>query len=150
MTRPTPIPLRRLLGNPGHRPLPERELRPLDASAPDPPRHLSAGARAEWRQVVPELHRMGVIARLDGTLLAMYAEAVARWRAAERIVAADGMLLTTQQGNRIQHPAVGVANVARRDAVRIMGELGLTPAARAKMEAVATNEDEVDRKYFPR
>lgn len=93
---------------------------------------------------------MGVVARLDRTLLAMYVEAVARWKAAERIVRADGMLVTTAQGNRIQHAAVGIANVARRDALRLMTELGLTPAARARMEAAAGDDDVLERKYFAR
>ena len=89
---------------------------------------------------------MGVVARIDETVVAIYCETFSQWRAAESICreAAQrnpknrGLLLETKSKNIIPHPARGVANKLRLDLVRLMTEIGLTPSARARLEAIPT------------
>jgi len=52
--RPKPTRLKMLTGNPGKRPLNPNEPRP-EATIPDAPAELSAGARAEWDRLAADL-----------------------------------------------------------------------------------------------
>ena len=89
-------------------------------------------------------------------MLAAYCMAYGRWRLAEdvatRLAAQDpithGFLLKTQAGNVIQNPAIGIANVARRDMLRLAAEFGLTPSARVALDNSGPDPDDlVARKY---
>lgn len=155
---PKPSSLRLLEGgNRGRRPLPLNEpqpSRPLEA--PAPPSYVSGYARTEWERVIGDLCSTGVYANVDQTMLAAYCMAYGRWRLAEdvasRLAAQDpgthGLLLKTQSGNVIQNPAVGVANVARRDMLRLAAEFGLTPSGRTALDnARRDSDDPVARKY---
>ena len=44
------------------------------------------------------------------------------------------LMLKTQAGNVVQNPAIGIANVARRDMPRLAAEFGLTPSARVALD----------------
>jgi P27 family predicted phage terminase small subunit len=106
-----------------------------------PPRYLSPVARAEWRRLAGELFAQGVTTELDRGCLYVYVSVWGQLRAAEQMLAeavkrdpaGGGLLLTTEAGNVIQHPAVGIANRARMLLLRAAAELGLTPAARARV-----------------
>lgn len=65
--KPMPIPIRRALGNPGHRPMGEEP--PARKIRPDRPTTLSAPARRHWDRLVPELEHMGVLTVVDGSAL---------------------------------------------------------------------------------
>lgn len=54
---PKPTALRIIEGNLGHRPLNQREPKPL-VGEPDVPAHLSRDAKKEWRRLVPILLAM--------------------------------------------------------------------------------------------
>lgn len=71
---PKPTPIRVLEGNPSRRPINENEPKPTDGTPPMPP-HLDRRARVVWRQIAPELSRLGLLTVVDGEALASYCTA---------------------------------------------------------------------------
>lgn len=109
---PKPTALRVLAGNPGKRPLNDREP---DAGAIDlaPPKELSKEARPHWKRIAPMLAQSGVLKQSDRDLLTMYCEGYAHFRA---------------------DLAAGKMNVSLMAQLRqILGEMGMTPAARTRI-----------------
>jgi P27 family predicted phage terminase small subunit len=156
--RPKPTHLRVVTGNPGKRPLNQREAAPRPApKLPDPPAELNADAQAEWKRVSRDLYDCGLLKGVDRIALAAYCQAVGRWQQAERALAemakndplTGGLLIKTSNGNAIQNPIVGIANKAMADMVRYCIEFGMTPSARSRIEATAPIEEtDPAAKYF--
>jgi P27 family predicted phage terminase small subunit len=140
--KPKPTALKLIQGNPGRRPLPKNEPKPR-AGIPPCPAHLDERARIEWERITPELNAAGLLTTIDGAVLAAYCMAYARWMDAEaalaRMKARDelnsALMIKTKNGNAIQNPLVGVANRAMLLVHRFAAEYGMTPAARARIEA---------------
>ncbi len=154
--KPKPTHLKLVKGNPGKRPINERE--PVPASKlPSPPAFLADGAKVEWGRVSEELYRIGILTGIDRAALAAYCQAYARWAAAEKAInamaevdlVAGGLLTSTSNGNKIQNPLVGIANKAAADMVRYAAEFGMTPSARSRIKAEGREEDgDEASKYF--
>lgn len=154
--KPTPTNLRILQGGPARR-TQSSEPVPPPSDLPDCPAWLNTYARGEWDRLAADLYGMGILTGVDQTMLAAYCMAYARWRQAEEDlqVMADqdpithGALLKTKEGNAIQNPLVGVANVARRDMARLAAEFGLSPSSRTLIDAGKRGEtDPVAARYF--
>jgi P27 family predicted phage terminase small subunit len=152
-----PTALKIIAGNPGHRPLNLNEPQP-EVGMPPIPEELDADGLKIWHEVAPELYATGVLTVIDGAALAAFCTAYSVWIKAERRLkiqarnddntTAEGLLVKSKTGGLVQNPLLGVANVARRDMVRIAGELGLTPASRANLEGRKRDEDPTDKKFF--
>jgi P27 family predicted phage terminase small subunit len=157
--KPKPTALKVLHGNPGHRPLNTLEPMP-EAGMPPRPAGMDEDldACAIWDELAPELYATGVLTVVDGPALSAFCTAYSVWIRAERrmnadrrnndAVTAEGLLVRTKQGNLIQNPLLGIANVARRDMVKLGAELGLTPSSRANLEGRKRETDDTDEKYF--
>jgi P27 family predicted phage terminase small subunit len=132
--------LKALEGNPGKRPLPEKEPIP-PAELPDPPEILDAYAREEWARVGPGLAALGILSGLDRGLLTAYCTAWSRWRHAEEELkkreVKGGQLAAlvdvTKAGNIIQNPLVGISNAAAAAYVKYGDMLGMGVGARARI-----------------
>ncbi len=98
------------------------------------PAHLTAVARKEWRRLASPLHSVGVLTVADRAALAVYCQAYSRWVEAEDKLASTPMLLKTPSGYVQQSPWLSVANKQMELMARYMGELGLTPVARARLD----------------
>lgn len=155
---PKPSALRLLDGgNRGRRPLPLNEPQPpRPIEVPACPPYVTGYARGEWERVIGDLCATGVHANVDQTMWAAYCMTYGRWRLAEEVAAklatqdpaTHGLLMKTQCGNVVQDPAVGVANVARRDMMRLAAEFGLTPSGRVALEnSGQADDDPIARKY---
>ncbi|HEY2024608.1 phage terminase small subunit P27 family [Paraburkholderia sp.] len=146
--RPKPTALRVIEGNRARRPMPKNEPRPR-RGIPKPPAHLDSYALAEWDRITPELDAIGLLSTIDGTTLAAYCQCVSRWMQAEeaiqRMKARDkltsALMIKTSNGNAIQNPLIGVANRAMHMAIRFAAEFGMSPAARARLDALPHEPD---------
>lgn len=135
-----PTKLKILEGNPGCRKLNAHEPEPRNIM-PYQPVHLDAIGLEEWNRISMGLHHMGILTEVDGNALAAYCASYSMWvQAWEAIkgmkkegVLGSGLMIKTKNGNMIQNPLVGTANVAARDMVKFASEFGLTPAARARI-----------------
>lgn len=153
--KPKPTHLKVVEGNPGKRPLNEREPVPR-SELPTPPEHLDDVAKVEWGRVSEDLYRIGLLSSVDRAVLAAYCQAYARWVAAENAIAemasrdkvTAGLLVKTTNGNAIQNPLVGTANKAAADMVRYAAEFGMTPSARSRLSVDAEKTPSQKESYF--
>ncbi|NEX63452.1 P27 family phage terminase small subunit [Noviherbaspirillum galbum] len=106
----------------------DREILPT-VGAPTCPDWLPVEARDEWNRIVPELDNLGVLTCVDNAVLvghcATYAEIVSTVRAGEPLKAA---LLAQMRA--------------------YASELGLSPAARAKLAVPKREEDDETAQFF--
>ncbi len=130
--------------------------KPPAGDRPEPPVFLTSMALGEWDRVSDILWTMGVVSEIDTATLAAYCMAYARWVDAEEKMEdarqgdpfGGGLTIETSNGNVIQNPLVGIANVARREMLRFAAELGLTPAARMQIRGKAGGDDGAASKFF--
>lgn len=119
------------------------------AELPKPPRWLDAQGRRVWREVGCWLADNGLLTQLDSTAFAILCAEMCEYVAARAIIDAAAeetgtrFIATTDKGNIIQHPAVGVKNKTMGSIIKLCREFGMTPSSRAGM-AIAKNEAEKD------
>ena len=116
---------------------------------PSPPACLTASARAEWKRIVPDLERLGLLTRLDRTALALYCQAYGRWFDAEKKAAAHGMVVKSKRGALIQNPYLGIANRAWKQVHEMIAEFGMSPSSRTRVTATPpTDADNAKSRFF--
>ena len=149
--KPAPSALKLLQGNPGKRPINKAEPKPKPARKPKAPLELDDDAKKEWRRVVAELDQLGLLSKLDITVLAAYCVAFARFKqanealksVAEKDPAFKGRLIKTKQGNWIQNPLIGIARRAASDMTLFASEFGMTPSSRTRVKAPLNESNNV-------
>ena len=129
--KPTPTAQLKLVGSR----LPDRrrdEPQP-EPGAPQQPKKLSDEAKAEWKRIVPELLRVGVLAKVDRAVLIGYCESWAMFTDAQQMVHDQGIIQTSKEG--VDRPAahVRVLNESRAAFLKFAQELGLSPSARVRL-----------------
>jgi P27 family predicted phage terminase small subunit len=122
----TPTALKKLLGNRGRRPLNEHELQPKPGE-PEMPK-LSRAAAKEWRRIVPILMALGILTIADGSALAIYCAAFARWQQAERQLSRSPNLASDKS-----RKLFSIAEKSMKLAKSVLVEFGLTPASRPRL-----------------
>src|SRR3990172_1902377 len=104
-----PTALKVLRGNPGRHPLNRNEPQPA-LGVPECPVWLDADGKACWSETTRELEAMGLLTLADAGALAELCRTWSRWRAAERMIDAEGNVtrITERSGDVIvrAHPAV--------------------------------------------
>ena len=141
--RPIPTKIKQFNGNPGKRPLNQREPQPR-ARKPKAPGHLSDAERVEWRRIMRILEPMGVVTEAEADILALYVAAYAQWVACRRGIEADGMITVSERGTPMRNPLLKVSDDAQRTMVRCMSELGLTPGARVRLTGPVVDDDPLE------
>ena len=141
---PQPLNLRILRGNPSKRRLPVNEPQPQNPpTCPDPPPHVTGVAADEWWETAPQLHRLGLLSRVDIPALSAYCYSYGQWRMAAESLAKmqandpvmNGQIIRTKYGDAVMNPLVSIVRKHAADMVRYAGEFGLTAAARSRIAA---------------
>ena len=157
--RPIPTEQKRLEGNRGKRPLNENEPKPQAGNAKCPD-HLSHEAKKEWRRIVPELERIGVLTMIDIGALAACCQLYGRWVELERGIEKEGMyidvpILHKETGAAVlnkdgkpitipeKNPKVAETRLTLQQYRAYCGEFGLTPSSRTRL-TVPESADEDD------
>jgi P27 family predicted phage terminase small subunit len=118
--------LKLLRGNPGKQRLPANEPQPArPPTCPDPPPHITGYAADEWWQTAPELHRLGLLTRIDVPVLAAYCYSYGQWRTAAETLAkmeandpvTGGLMIKTKYSDAVQNPLVSLARKHAADMV---------------------------------
>ena len=151
--RPKPTRLKILSGNPGHRPLNEREPKPaIPTELPEAPLPLSRVARKEWTRTGGILLRMRVLTEADLAAFAAYCVVFGRWQEAENDVRRRGVMVPAKprSKNLIQNPFLGIANKALQQMLRLLAEFGLTPSTRTRIVAGEASQDDAERRKAER
>jgi P27 family predicted phage terminase small subunit len=129
-----PDALKRLEGNPGHRPLNHDE--PKFDAVISCPAWLTVGAKTEWRRICKELKAVpGLLMTTDRAVLASYCQYYAGWHEAEVHLAKFGktVIINGQHGYCAEQASawVGISKVCHDDMMKSAREMGFTPAARS-------------------
>ena len=142
---PKPTALKKLEGNPGHRPLNEKEPQPK-RKLPACPKDMSPEAKKEWRRLCRELEEIGILTSLDMRLFQRYCVHYARWKEANDFLNERGLFYITPSGYPQQFPQVTIAEKEAAIVHKCEQELGLSPAARSRLIAGKDggNTDEMD------
>lgn len=143
-----PSHLKVVTGNPGKRPLNDKEPKP-SGNLYDPPEWLSEAQRKVWAYAI-KTAPFGLLKRLDQSALVVWVIASDLHRqAVEKLNAAEGaMLIKTPNGMPAQSPFLSIVNKQAQIMLKAAGEMGFTPASRSKVE-VDDAEDEEDE-FFGR
>lgn len=124
---PKPTVLKMLAGNPGKRPInaAEPDSGVIDTDAPP---GLSDAAKAHWERLAPMLAKSGVLKQSDRDLLFCYCESYATW---------------------LEGVREGKLNVSLLSQLRqMLGEMGMTPAARTRIIVDKPKEKEDGKARF--
>jgi P27 family predicted phage terminase small subunit len=105
---------------------------------------LKGEGKREWRRIVPELERLGLLTLVDRAALAGYCQAWGRAVAAEKVLAEKGMVKETPNGYLQQRPEVSIAFKAWQAVRAFASEFGLTPSARSRLSVAKPEEDPED------
>jgi P27 family predicted phage terminase small subunit len=135
--KPKPTHLKLLEGNLGRRPPNLGEPKPRRA-IPTCPAHLCPSAKSEWKRIACLLYSLGVLTELDRASLAAYCQAYGRWVEAERKLKETPALLKMPSGYLQQNPWLTIANKQLELMHKYMTELGLSPAARSRVDVRRT------------
>jgi P27 family predicted phage terminase small subunit len=117
------------------------------------PDFLSEVAQDEWKRMVPILLNMRVLTIADGSALAGYCSAYAQFRWAEEYIARNGAMVEEPILNRQQevvgaklkkNPAVAMKNESAKIMRQFLGDFGLSPAMRSKVQTMAPGNDGKD------
>ena len=130
-----PTNLKILYGNPGKRPLNESEPKPKP-TVPKCPAWLGPIAKKEWKRVVPELERLGLLTCVDGAALEGYCESYGKWVEMTQFLKKfekQGYMFKTPSGYMQQLPQVSMAQRYLAAVKSFCTEFGLTPSSRARM-----------------
>jgi P27 family predicted phage terminase small subunit len=129
-----PDAIKKLEGNPGHRPLNMAEPRfPALISCPN---WLTGEGKSEWRRVIGVLSKVpGLLTSVDRSVLASYCQSYARWRQAEHHLEEEGstVTITGQHGYCAEQPSpwVSISKTYHDAMMRSAREMGFTPSARS-------------------
>ena len=131
---PTPTTLKLLRGNPGRRPINDKEPQP-EQGIPTRPGWLTTEAKAEWNRITAELESLGVLTIVDRGALAAYCQAWGDLVEARKLVNELGAnkLVIGNNGTVYPHPYLKMAADAEKRFVSLAQEFGLTPAARTRV-----------------
>jgi P27 family predicted phage terminase small subunit len=131
--KPIPTTLKVLSGNPGRRPLNDREPTPMPGG-PECPDWPDDEAKAEWQRICAELQGMGILSTADRAALAMYCTAWSRWKMAEEQVRKFGPIVKSpEKGFPMKPPYLTIADQAMETMRKLMVEFGLTPSSRSRI-----------------
>lgn len=136
--RPKPTALKLVAGNPGRRAMNAKEPMPRRAIPPCP-EHLDDAGQAAFSRLAALLDAMGVLTLADALALERLADIYSEILECRELIARDGRTYrtVTQQGDTLikGNPAVGQLHAADVRFRAYLIEFGLTPSARAKVEA---------------
>lgn len=138
--KPEPEQLRILKGLPAG-----RGAGSIAPGRPELPEHLDQVARDEWSRMIPILESMGILSEDSGPALSAYCAAFSRYREAEALIRAEGIVIPTARGGRVAHPATRVSRDAAHTMLKVLSEFGCTPASRRGANVRPPQEpDELD------
>lgn len=114
-----------------------------EPKSPSCPYWLSPRAKSEWRRIVPELEKLGLISKIDRSALAGYCEALATVKIATAAIQdhykRTRKLTTTYTNmrgasNEVPIPELKIARDAWQLVHKFATEFGLTPSSRERFD----------------
>lgn len=127
---------------------------------PKCPKHLDKEARAEWRRMGAELHKLGLLAEIDKGVFALYCESYSAWAQESILIQTEGTIIMTpdikttkkdgtvteKKGHPITNPRLILANQAKDRMLKALVEMGMSPSSRARVKITPQEEKKDETK----
>ena len=138
-----PAYLKILEGNPGKRSL-KNEPKPIPLK-PACPKWLPARAKRIFREIAPQLERLGLLTRIDGPSLGDYSLCLFRLQECEQDIQTRGLLVPGDRG-LVKNPSSQLAREYRSAAQKWAQRFGLDPLSRSALDVEPGNSpDEMEK-----
>lgn len=116
----------------------------MPPGTPKPPAMVKGEALAEWKRVVPELDKLGVLATVDRAILTTYCVTWARWVKLDQQLTREGVTVTARDGATRKNPCWQMAREAANQIATLAAHLALTPSARLRLPARPKEPEDLD------
>jgi P27 family predicted phage terminase small subunit len=131
--KPAPTHLKRLMGNPGKRPLNEQEPVP-EGELHAAPTWMSESQREGWAYAIVNSPH-GLLKKLDRSVLAIWVIAEDLHREAAEKISQYGLLTKSPNaGLPLQSPYLPILNKQAQIMLKTAAELGFTPSSRSRVQ----------------
>jgi len=132
--KPQPNALKLLRGNPGRRPLNDREPQHAVVEGTCPITELQdVLAQQEWQRVIASLTTSGHVTLVDRSTLLAYCVKYAQWMRLEMAAHDQPFIVDAPGGTTKPNPIYGMAHKAFQLLLRAAAELGITPSSRSRI-----------------
>lgn len=135
--KPKPARLKVIDGNPGGKAAVAAQDLKAPIEQPQPPNWLSKDVRAIWDEILPELERLGVTARVDVYTIATYCTIMDRKIKAQMFIDEHGLTYITKGPagtmERIR-PQVKMMEDCEKQLRAYAAEFGMTPSSRTRLK----------------
>ena len=111
---------------------------------PSVPENMPDKGAAEWRKVLGILVSQSKIASHELAIVEAYCRVVARIAECEAAIKEHGLTLISPTGEVKRRPETTILKECHATLARLAGELGLTPASRAKNKGSAAVDEQDD------
>ena len=138
---PTPTVIKKMRGNPGGRPLNEKEPKPVQTKVKRMPRGLSNDAKKLWRTLATTLIDWGVLTDWDIPAFMLMAEHYAIAMQASRIITEEGLQTIDEHKCQRKHPLLQVMRDSSTAFRLYASEFGLTPSSRSRLSVQPPAEE---------
>ena len=139
--RRKPTALKLVQGNAGHRPLPKNEPKPEIASLA-PPADMDEAALRYWAPIAAKLVAARILTEVDVDALVLYCDSCAAYQNAKEQIEKYGPIVKAPSGYVQPSPYVAIKNKAWDQMKSMMGEFGMTPASRTRVNAAGSEESD--------
>lgn len=110
--------------------------RRIMVARPRMPSVLKGEARAEWRRIVPELERAGLLATVDRGILVRYCVAWADWCELNANLQRSSKLIRGARNNLVRNPIFLMRSEVEQTVSDLGRQLGLSPNARIRVGVI--------------
>lgn len=149
----TPSHLQLVRGNPSKRSINKKEPKP-PSGVPQTPKYFDKRGRYWFKKIGEELNALGVMSQLDAKALELLIEAYVEYRHHCEILDSEGYTYntTSMTGDIIKkaHPAAAMKSDAFKRIRSMLGEFGMTPAARTKVTINTPAEEDPFEAFLKR
>ena len=119
----------------------------VEFNPPLPPDSLTTDERNIWNKTLELLKPLRVIEEIDAAVLAAYVCSYVRWQDAEREIQKAskqgkkyGLVSIGAAGGLVTNPIILISRRCQSDMVTYAAQLGMTPAARLRIQVVKDNQ----------
>jgi len=122
------------------------DLVSLDIAAPDLPVFLDETAMGFFHELVGYGLDMDVISKADGAIVGLLASEFTEWVELDKIIKREGFLkeMPTATGfmQEVVNPSLKIRDDKLKVILKMLGELGLTPVARSRLQTNQKSKEE--------
>ncbi|KAB0285650.1 phage terminase small subunit P27 family [Vibrio fortis] len=115
-------------------------------TAPDTPRFLNEEAFVYFQEVVGYGIEMDIITKADGVIVGLLSNELGEWAELNKAVREEGVMikLPTATGfmQDVVNPKLKIRDDKTKVILKMLGELGMSPAARSKVQVNEKNKQE--------